>query len=71
MPISRRPAGSAIIGADSTTRSNQRAPSWQQRMATAPPMEWPTQKIGGGQSGSTTSCMMVSRSMAYSAKLRT
>ena len=65
-----RPGASAIMGADSTTRSNQRRPAWQARMAMAPPMEWPSAKIGGGQSGSTTCSMKASRSAAYSRKLR-
>ena len=34
-----RPGRNAIIGADSTTRSNQRLPSWQARMPMAPPIE--------------------------------
>ncbi len=66
-----RPGRSAIIGADSTMRSNQRLPSWQARMPIAAPMEWPSAKIGGGQSGSTTCSMKASRSVAYSEKFRT
>ena len=52
------PGRSAIIGAENTRRSNQRLPSWQARMPMAAPMEWPSAKIGGGQSGSTTCSMM-------------
>ena len=37
----------------------------------AAPIEWASAKIGGGQSGSTTCCMMASRSVAYSEKFRT
>ena len=37
----------------------------------AAPMEWPSAKIGGGQSGSTTWSMMAARSVAYSEKFRT
>jgi len=62
------PGRSAIIGDDSTTRSNQRLPSWQVRMVMAPPMEWPSAKIGGGQSGKTISRIKVSRSVSYSEK---
>ena len=66
-----RPGGNAIIGADSTTRSNQRLPPWQARMRDmqAPPMEWPSAKIGGGQSGSTTCSMKASRSAGVFVKI--
>ena len=47
-------------------RSNQRWPRCTARIRTAAPMEWPSAKIGGGQSGSTTSRTKVSRSMSNS-----
>ena len=49
-------------------RSNQRLPWRASRIMTVPPIEWPMAKIGGGQSGSTTSFMKVSRSSSYSEK---
>src|SRR3954468_24296720 len=66
-PLLREP-DSWIIGADSTMRSNQRLPWRATRIITVPPMECATAKIGGGQSGSTTSFMKVSRSCSYSEK---
>ena len=69
--ISRRPAAarsSAPTARRARTSARRRGSSgWRRRR----PWNGRAQKIGGGQSGSTTSCMMVSRSMAYSAKLRT
>ena len=62
---------SAIIGAESTMRSNQRCPWQAARSSTVAPIEWPSAKSGGGQSGSTTSFMKASRSRSYSAKSRT
>ncbi len=59
------------IGADSTMRSNQRWPRCAARMTTVAPIEWPSAKIGGGQSGNTTSRMNVSRSVSNSEKLPT
>ncbi len=63
----RKPV-SSIIGADSTTRSNQRRPWRAIRIITLPPIEWPTANSGGGQSGSTTSFMNASTSSSYSEK---
>ena len=57
-----------IIGADSTTRSNQRLPCRAIRIITVPPIECPIAKIGGGQSGSTTSFISTSTSRSYSEK---
>ncbi len=59
---------SLIIGADSTMRSNQRLPWRATRIITVPPIECPIAKIGGGQSGSTTSFMSTSMSRSYSEK---
>ena len=61
---------SSIIGADSTMRSNQRRLRKAARSRMHAPIEWPSAKNGGGQSGSTTSFMKVSRSISYSEKSR-